>query len=88
MGPPEGLCDDHSLANCKPIPTKTWVLFKRLAVRYPEVTTISGNFKFAGSPERSQRLFRSIVGKAIPEVILEEIPELQASEFRFADVRG
>ena len=29
------------------------------------------------SPERSQRPFRSIVGKAIPEVILEEIP-LQA----------
>ncbi len=27
------------------------------------------------SPERSQRPFRSIVGKAIPEVILEEIPE-------------
>ena len=27
------------------------------------------------SPERSQRPFRSIVGKAIPEAILEEIPE-------------
>ena len=27
------------------------------------------------SPERSQRPLRSTVGKAIPEVILEEVPE-------------
>ena len=33
------------------------------------------------SPERSQRPFRSIVGKAIPEVILEEIAECDSGTF-------
>ena len=33
------------------------------------------------SPERSQGPFRSIVGKAIPEVILEEIQECDSGTF-------